>query len=177
MYLKELSSAKPSPGGGSAGALALSLGAGLAEMALKVSRRKFSGSVLNKIDFNLKELKNVRQKALKLSGKDARVFQRFSLEKDPAKKQKLLKQALDVSLEIGRLAVLSAGIIDKTSGWIKKNIASDRDIGAMLTASALKAAVLNAEINLKYLALEDKKNQGRLREIKQALAGVKKYFL
>ncbi len=146
-YLSDLSSPKPSPGGGSVAGLVLSLGIGLFEMALNISNKQKHKTA----DRIAKELSKIREKSLLLIDEDCLVFKRYSQERDRSKKQLLLKEALKTSLNIAKLSLRVFDIAKKSQKYIKKGIVTDFAISVHCLSVAVEASLLNAKVNLIYL--------------------------
>jgi methenyltetrahydrofolate cyclohydrolase len=163
-YIDALANAAPTPGGGSASAVAGSMAAALVVMVCEVTLGK------EKYQSVADELRNVRAKAealkdqlVGLAGRDEsaydEVIKAFRLPKltDGEKVlrrqeiQSALKRATDVPLETalacGQVLNLASQIVEK----INPNALSDLGTAGLLAGAALKGARLNVIINASNL--------------------------
>lgn len=159
-YINDLAAKQPVPGGGSAAAVALGLGAALVSMLGRYSSGKVQAK---KIASLIKKNEKIRKQALSLVDEDAKVFfelyKVFKLPSANKKKkllmQKYLKQAAGVPVEICVLSLKAMETCAQIAAWTNKNLISDAGCAAYFIESAFNSARLNVEINLKYI--KDKK--------------------
>ena len=157
-YLSELSSAAPTPGGGSVAGITASLGAGLIckVASLTVGKEKYK-SVELEMQNILKRAKEFREKFSKLAIEDEEAYKKlsdvFKLPKDERKDRinEALKDAIDVPLKVCKAAhgaiKLCIPLIQKGN----KNLITDTGIASLMLKCAFESAMLNVEINLKYI--------------------------
>jgi formiminotetrahydrofolate cyclodeaminase len=158
-FLERLSSATPTPGGGSAAALAGGLSASLVAMV--------AGLSANHRKPKQKELMGVRKKALALQGRFLRameedaasyekVIEAYRLPKDTRKehlaRSKAIQRAYRNAIVTPRLvSLLSIQLFDLCEKLLlkgKKSAMSDVGVAAFLADSALRGGMLNIRINL-----------------------------
>ncbi|MDQ6694566.1 MAG: cyclodeaminase/cyclohydrolase family protein [Chloroflexota bacterium] len=160
-FIRELASANPTPGGGSASALAGAMSAAMVEMAcnLTIGREKFRDVE--------EELQTVLGRATKLRGAmldavddDTQAYNAVSQahklprSTEDEKKQRTetmqaaLQQASEVPLAVARAAQetmqLAAIAVQKSN----PNVASDAKVAILLAEAARDGAIANVEINL-----------------------------
>jgi formiminotetrahydrofolate cyclodeaminase len=167
-FITQLASASPTPGGGSASALAGAMAAAMVEMAcnLTVGREKFKDAEAQLLVV-LSRATELREQMLEAVDEDTEAYnavsQAYKLPKasDEEKSartaaiQNALKQASDVpfrvakaAAEISQLAVIA---IEKSN----PNVASDARVARLLADAARDGAVANVEINLSSITDED----------------------
>lgn len=164
-FVEELSSNSPAPGGGSAAALAASLGSALGSMVFNLTVGK---KVYNEYDENKKALilnslekTNInRNEFLRLMEKDAEEFlelmDAFKLPKNTEEEKSLREEkieegyikALQVPLSVAEKAYEIYDYIIIAANYGNKNAVSDAGVAALLLQAAIESAVLNVKINL-----------------------------
>lgn len=145
LFLNELGSASPAPGGGAAAALTAALGAALLEM---VSR-------LNRDAVTAKKARRIKQRLEKLMVLDAKAFEKvYAMYKNKASCCSLAYQSAirnaaappeaicELSAEAVRLALSQK---NKTSRWL----ISDLKECVLLLKASFESARLNVNVNLK----------------------------
>lgn len=163
-FLKELSSAQPTPGGGSTAALVGALGCALVEMTnnLTVGKEAYS-DVEDEMRSGLQMAEQLRTSCTCLINDDIQAFQKlmavYRLPKETQEEkvfrqeqiQTALLQAADVPLQIARrnLELLKLAQVSASKG--NKNVVSDAVSGALLAYAALQIGVLNVKTNLDLL--------------------------
>jgi len=185
-FLKKLSSATPTPGGGSVSALAGALSASLVAMVAGLSP-------------NHKRMKEIKRKALVIQNRllkaideDARsyngVMKAFRLPKDTEKQRfvrtKAIQKAYQKATVIPQLVCQqSIKLLEYSQVLIQKgnpNAISDAGVAAFLADSALKGGLLNIGINSAPVRDQAfRKNMGLLagkseKRRKQLLEGIHK---
>jgi formiminotetrahydrofolate cyclodeaminase len=155
-YLDDLAAKLPAPGGGSAAALAGSMGAALLSMVANFTagKEKYKG-VEEQIKRALASSEELRFKLVKLVDDDVAAYQKASqvFRLPPAEKEKrlegALKEAMAVPLEVCRLChsglLLSKELVDIGN----VNLVSDVGVAVCLFEAGFQSAFLNVEINLK----------------------------
>lgn len=155
-YCEKLGSTSPTPGGGSAVALVLSLGASSAEKAVRFSLNDYSEEFLN-------SLIEIRDSGLQLSENDqlffsqwmeARKLPKTSDDEKKIREEKVnyfAKQSILVPYEISKRAIRLLEIIQDFVPHCNKWLISDLGVGASLARSAFDGAVFNIYTNFPYL--------------------------
>ncbi len=142
-YLKELSERRIVPGGGSAAALAASLGAGLNLMVINYSE-------------DLLEEKQKQERILErltiLIDEDCRVFSEL-MDKISAKEeaQKEYESAAGVPMEVCRNCEESMSITSRIAKKANQHLVSDVGCAAHMLKSAFCSAWINVKVNLEYI--------------------------
>lgn len=164
-----LCSNAPAPGGGSASALAGSLGAALAAMvcSLTVGRKKYEE--FQELAREGSEIgTRLKDEFLEAMEKDTDAFNAFSdamaLPKEtPEQKaarseamQKALELCIESPLHIMALSFETVKLIDRMFGKTNANAISDLGVGALMIGTAVQGAWLNVLINLGGLKDEAK---------------------
>jgi len=156
-FLDRVASAEPTPGGGSASAVAGAMAAALLAMVSRLTKTKEGGvsidTVAAKMDQN-------RMTLLDLAAKDAQAFDdvmramRLSKETDDQRRerqqtiQRTLIEATAVPLAVAAHArdVLKSAVPVAREGNV--NAVSDAGVAALLAHAAVHGAILNVRINL-----------------------------
>ncbi|RKY32952.1 MAG: hypothetical protein DRP74_01285 [Candidatus Omnitrophota bacterium] len=140
-YLDDLSARLPAPGGGSAAALAASLGASLISMVANftLGKPKYA-KYESEIEAVLGKSEELRQEFLKLVDLDVTAY-----------KSKDLKEALNVPLMVCRLCLEAIRLCPPLIKKGNVNLISDVAVAAVLLESGFASAKFNVEINLKYM--------------------------
>ena len=163
-----LGSDAPAPGGGSAAALAGSLGAALSAMvsALTLGRKKYAEyQELAQLGFDrASELKEAFLDAME---RDTEVFNSFSAamglpKETPEEKaarsaamQNALVQCIESPLHMMELAFEAMKLTQELLGKTNSNALSDLGVAALMLGTAVQGAWLNVLINLGSLKDED----------------------
>src|SRR5437868_10763681 len=160
-FIEQLASASPTPGGGSASALAGAMAAAMVEMAcnLTVGREKFR-DVEEEMQAVLARAKELRLQMLNAVDEDTKAYNavseayKMSRASDAEKAertsaiQSALKYASEVPLRVAQAAAETyelAGIAIQKSN---PNVASDARVAQLLAEAARAGAAANVEINL-----------------------------
>ncbi|MBU3956882.1 cyclodeaminase/cyclohydrolase family protein [Patescibacteria group bacterium] len=167
-FLKDLSSKKPAPGGGSASALA---GAMAAALVNKVAILTIGKGKYKDVEEEFKQLSNraikLQSELFKLADKDAKAFMDVIKTKSS---QEAIKRAAEVPLETAQksLAVLKMACYASEHG--NQNLRSDAFCAIELTTAAIYGALENVRANLPYI--KDEKYLGELKDkVDQVLNG------
>src|SRR5581483_3124484 len=160
-FLDQLASASPAPGGGSAAALAGALGAALVAMVCRLTiGRKNYQHLDPEFEKILTRADALRADLLRWMDEDAAAYSRVmdayhlpkETEQDKTTRNAAIQNALKLAAEIPlKVATACAKVLEMsetvaTQG--NKNAASDGGAGALMAEAALRAAILNVEINL-----------------------------
>jgi methenyltetrahydrofolate cyclohydrolase len=167
-FTDALASGAPTPGGGSASALAGALAAGLVAMVARNTAANPSfadrGEALREIEA---EAETRRAELVALVDADAAAFDRvmaaFRLPKDTEElKQARSREiqagyrgAAEPPLEVCRHALAVLALAARVAELGNPNAVSDAGVAALLAASALEGAALNVEINLGSIKDDD----------------------
>lgn len=161
MFLDELASSSPAPGGGSVAALAGAMGAALSSMVCNLTKGKQGyETVQDEIHEILKKSERLREDLTELIDRDTEAFNEvmtaLKMPKDTEELkaqrkiviQTAFKHAAEVPLETARksLQVLDVAYIVAQKG--NTNSISDAAVSALMAQSAAQAAILNVRINL-----------------------------
>lgn len=144
LYLDDLAAKLPAPGGGSAAALTAALGQALASMVINFTIGKPKYAQFQKdLVLALEKSERLRQEFLDLVDRDVEAYN----SKDPRK-------ALDIPIMVARLCFEGIKILPELINKGNVNLISDVAVAAQLLESAFSAAVVNVEINLKFIGDE-----------------------
>ncbi len=162
-YTARLASGEPTPGGGSASALVVSLGIGLIEMAIQLTKGKKKFEEFSSLyEAALKELDLLRKRSIDCVDEDGEAFAAFMelyktkptedmAESHGAEMEKALDRAGRVPLEAMKAGVEALYWADKLKDAINPFVKSDLVGGVELIYGALRSLILNVEINLSSL--------------------------
>ncbi|MFA5101775.1 MAG: cyclodeaminase/cyclohydrolase family protein [Candidatus Thermoplasmatota archaeon] len=168
MFLDELASDSPAPGGGSVAALSGALGAALSSMVCNLTRGKQGyETVQDEMTELLQKSEALRQDLTDLIDKDTDAFNEVmkalklpkETEEQKAQRKNALqtafKQAAEIPLETARkcLQILDVAHIVAKKG--NKNSITDAGVSALLAQTGVQAAMLNVRINLSSIKDED----------------------
>lgn len=163
-FLDILASSSPTPGGGSASALAGALAAGLTSMVcnLTIGKKKYE-EVSEELTRVLQSSEELRQRLTKLVEEDSEAFNRvmaaFRLPKETQEEketrsrqiEEATKGAAKVPLEVMEEALRVLDLSQVVAEKGNPNSISDAGVAALLAWSAVEGADLNVEINLSSL--------------------------
>jgi methenyltetrahydrofolate cyclohydrolase len=156
-YLGRVSSADPTPGGGSVASLTAALAAALGSMVAAISDKKSPDRDAGKL---AERCTSMREALLELSTDDEAAFRNvieaLRLPKDdPSRADRLdivLRAAADVPMTVGRTCLDLLAILESLSVSSSRHAVSDVGAAAYLALAALQASRLNVQINAIYLA-------------------------
>jgi formiminotetrahydrofolate cyclodeaminase len=175
-FAEELASNSPAPGGGSAAALAASLGSALGSMVfnLTIGKKAYNeydeetkGSILKALE----ETNINKAEFLNLMEKDAEEFLElmaaFKLPKNTEEEKAIRNEkieegyikALQVPLAVAEKSYEIYKYIELSANYGNKNAISDAGVAALLLQTAIESAVLNVKINLSGINDETYKAQ------------------
>ena len=162
-YLDDLAAKLPAPGGGSVAALLGALGAALISMVANftVGKERFK-DVEEEVRRILGESERLRGALLSLVDEDVTAYKTVSealkLPKGPERDEKVeeaLREAAKVPAEVLerslRVLELASELVDKGN----PSLITDVGIAAMAAYAAMYSALLNIEINLKWMRDEE----------------------
>jgi formiminotetrahydrofolate cyclodeaminase len=158
-YLDDLAARKPTPGGGSAGALAGALAAGLLSMAVNFSIGKNPKND-KKLKTILKQSEKLRKKMGNLIDEDVQAYKNVwlafkSLTATKAKKQSALKGAAKVPMQVAQYGAEIIKLNKKLLPICNPRLISDVASSLLLAGSAVEIGIINIKENLAII--KDKK--------------------
>lgn len=149
-YLQRLSERTPTPGGGSAAALAGALGAALISMVANYSLGKGkSPEIEAEIKKTLQQSEKLRERLLELVDLDAQAYLGVveARKKDDPAKKAAAQKAREVPLEIGRRCYEAVELTPYLVSHGNTYLLSDIQVGNELLLSAFRSAMINVRIN------------------------------
>jgi formiminotetrahydrofolate cyclodeaminase/predicted GIY-YIG superfamily endonuclease len=160
-FLDELASASPTPGGGSASALAAAMGAAMVSMAcnLTIGREKFK-DVEAELQAVRVQAEALRRDLTAAVDEDTAAYSAVSAayklpkgtdEEKAARTaaiQAALRGATDVPLKVARAAATLLPLTEIAQRKANPNVASDARVAEMLARAGRDGAIANVEINL-----------------------------
>lgn len=163
-FLDALAAKQSTPGGGGAAALTGSQAAGLLSMVINftLGNKKYA-DVQSEMELFLKESESLRQELLSLADEDETAFEAVSAcygmprktEEEKAARTAALQDAL---LEAARVPFVTAerslAVMQMVQPVAEKgntNVVSDAGVALYLGHAALQAALINVNINLKFI--------------------------
>ncbi len=160
-YLADAAAAKPTPGGGSASALAGAAGAAMACMAANftIGKEKYKDA-WPRVGELLAVCERARRELLEVVDEDAAAYAHVSAAYGMARStpdekerraeaiQAALKQAIAPPLKALLACTDAIAVLDELAGLANPNLVSDVGVAAALLGGALDGAALNVEINL-----------------------------
>ena len=161
-FIDELSSAKPVPGGGGACAAVGALAAALGMMVgnLTVGKKRYA-DVEEEIKGALARLKELKNRLIELTDKDAECFEPLSrayglpreTQEEKAHKERVLEKAL-YEASIVPLELMECLKLLEEKG--SRRAVSDAGVGILFAQAALNGASLNVFINTKLMKDREK---------------------
>lgn len=163
-FLEELSSEKPTPGGGGAAALGGAQGVALGEMVINLTlgKKKYA-DVEEEMQLLLVRLEEIRAEFLRLADEDARVFAplaaAYGLPSGTEEEKKHKEEVLETHLLAASLipktvmeqAVEAIKIMDILAHKGSRLAVSDVGVGVSFLRTALLGAKMNVSINTKFM--------------------------
>ena len=157
-YLEATASNKPTPGGGSAAAMAGALAAALTQMVagLTVGRKAYA-DVSDQAEVILQQAADLRQSLTAAIVADMQAFDALmaawrNKELEGAEKQAAIEAATlgaaEVPLQVARLARQVAELAQTIAAIGNRNATTDATAGAILAHAAVQIALLNVRVNL-----------------------------
>ena len=171
-----LASSSPTPGGGGVSALVAGLGAGLGVMVgcLTAGKKKYAEHEAEISEITA-EARRIQQRLLELIDEDAGCFEplskAYSMPKNaPGREERMescLLLAASAPMEIAEASCRAVELMERFSGIGSSLAVSDAGCGAVLCASALKAAALNVYANTRLMKNREKAEEmnGKVREM------------
>jgi len=181
-YLDDVSSAAPTPGGGSVAAVVAALGASLGSMVTAISASKSENSQIGKL---ATECAAFREAFLRLSIEDQSAFDAvmsaLKLPKDDANRSERIeatvKAAAEVPLTVARSCLDLLIVLESLAELASRHCISDVGAAAHLALAALRSSLLNVHINITFMKNKDAadkfeasaaqlENEGRIRSLR-----------
>lgn len=167
-FLDDLASGEPTPGGGSAAALAGALGAALAAMVarLTVGRKRYA-DVEPSMQAVLDEADGLRIRLTQLVTEDAQAYEAvraaYKLPKeselDQHERSVAIQSALQAAsatpLETMRACIATMQLAERAASLGNVNAAADGAVGVLLAYAGLQGAALNVRVNLGSIENQD----------------------
>ncbi len=168
MFLDDLASSSPAPGGGSVAALSGALGAALTSMVcnLTIGKKKYTD-----VDADMKKIlaqaEELRSTFTTLIDTDTlafnKVMEAYGLPKDTEPQKALrsaaireaTKEATLVPLEVMKHCIDALALAQEVASRGNTNSISDAGVSALMLHAACEGAALNVRINLNSLADSD----------------------
>ena len=177
-YLKELSSKKPTPGGGSAAAYVGALGAGCISMAFLYSEKeKTDVSSRDRYKKLQEAISKIQHELLKATDEDARVFDEF-MEASGEEKQVTLTGCANIAVMISHFSFSLYRLVIENSSLFSSSLRSDLVIGLSLLKVSSQMSLINVRINKK--GIEDKETvellDKKTQEVEKGLKGLEDKF-
>jgi formiminotetrahydrofolate cyclodeaminase len=174
IFLDDLASKTPTPGGGSAAAIMGAMGAALVSMIcnLTIGKKKYE-SVDDKMQAVLHKAEKLREQLTGMIATDVDVFDQvmaaYGLPKNTdeeknqrsASIQSALKAATDVPLSCARACAEVIALSREVAEKGNLNLVSDAGVAVLAAQAALKSAALNVYINVGGIKDEDFAQQRR----------------
>lgn len=164
-FNKKLGSTSPTPGGGAAAGISLSMGAACVEKAARFSLGE------KELHDLVDKFVNIREEGLKLSDKDQKAFQAWQesrkLSKGTEEEKRIRKEKIDqyaaecamIPYQICKHSHKLIGLIQDFIQYCNKWLISDAAIGALLSKAAYDSSIFNITINLPYIKDKKIKNE------------------
>ncbi len=172
-YIDDLAAKQPTPGGGSAAALAGAMGSALLEMVCNftIGNKKYKDIEDIAADC-LISVRGIREKFLLLVVEDTKIYSSICAAfktKDEKIIDNALKQGYHISLKMCELAKAGMTIALNLTEKSNVNLITDVGCGAELLKAGFESGVFNAEINLKGI-----KDASFVEKERVSLGGLKK---
>ena len=159
-YLDAVSSAAPTPGGGSVAAVVAALGAALGSMVTAISAGK---SEKSQIDELAAECAAFRETFLRLSIEDQSAFDAvmaaLKLPKDDANRSERIeatvKAAAEVPLTVAQSCLDLLIVLESLVELASRHCISDVGAATHLALAALRSSLLNVHINVTFMKNKD----------------------
>jgi formiminotetrahydrofolate cyclodeaminase len=183
-FLERLSSPAPTPGGGSASALAGATAAALLHMVLALTGGRPGAPDDDTLSALRGEAASGQSELLRLVQLDATAYDAVvtarrlprttELEAESRRVQvgSATREATRVPLEIVRRGARVLELAERVAAIGNRNAISDVGVAALLAAAATRGAALNVRVNLPYLPADDPLRQEAATELDRLLAPV-----
>lgn len=156
-YLEDLAAKRPAPGGGSASALAASIGASLISMVANytVGNPKYKACEEQAADIMVRA-QQFNDKLHDLIDKDVAAYEKLSghmkeLRADPAKLDRAFKDAMQPPFEVCKIAAECMKLCRELVKCGNKNLISDTATAVLMLEAAFFSAKYNVYANMKFV--------------------------
>ncbi|ACA59535.1 cyclodeaminase/cyclohydrolase family protein [Candidatus Desulforudis audaxviator] len=163
-FLERAGSGDPTPGGGSAAAVAGALGAAMAAMVaeLTLGRARYR-DVEPEVRALLKEAGGLRRELETLASEDstafARLLETYRMAQNTDQEQEerrmaiqaALSQAAEVPLEVARAGLETLRLAERLAAIGNEQALSDAGVAAYLAAASVRSALMNVLINARQI--------------------------
>jgi len=155
-FLEAAAAKQPTPGGGSAAALAGALAATMGEMVLNYSLgKKGLENHAEKLKAGLEEFRRTREIMLELMAEDQSAYEELAAARkgtDLAKRQQAIMICARVPQTIAGTAVAILELADELVEKVNQYLLSDLAVCAELAMATTRAAIYNVRVNLPDVA-------------------------
>ncbi len=168
-FLNDLSSKKPTPGGGAASALAGATGAALVSKVAILSQKREKAGEFKKIE---KKANQLEKELLRMADEDCQAFERVMKAYRIKREEKIQEALKEAALLPLRTAEKSVEVVKLASYCTKEGnqkAVSDVRVGIELATSAVYGALENVRINLEEI--KDEKFCGEIKDEMEELLG------
>jgi formiminotetrahydrofolate cyclodeaminase len=183
--VERLASSDPVPGGGSASALAGSMGAALVHMVVELTVDRPAAAGHEEALTEVRAAAEARQsELLDLAELDANAYaavviaRRLPKESEQQRQARAvqiaaaIREAIRVPLATARAASEVLELTGRLAPIGNRNAISDVGVAALLAVTAVRGAALNVEINLPSVTADDQLRDGAASEIEGLLSGL-----
>ncbi len=176
-FIGKLSAATPTPGGGTAAAVAGAMAAALLSMAASISLKRSPEEKALREARDCSE--RLRESLLDLANRDSAAYERvveaYRLPKDTEEEKRLrkariqeaLREAAEVPLRTAELALEVLETARRMKGEIRRSVLSDLLVAVRLAHAGVHAALYNVDVNLS--SMEDEEVRKELWEKRRTL--------
>ncbi|GGD80485.1 cyclodeaminase/cyclohydrolase family protein [Paenibacillus nasutitermitis] len=173
-FLEKAGSASPTPGGGSAAALAAALGASMGSMVTRLTTGSKFESVQSDMDAITKQMADAVPRCEAIMLQDMESFEAYmralALPRQTDSEKAFRKQAIgsaavraaEVPLSLMMLCKELMQLLNDSVMKVNRNVISDWGIAALMLEAAMQSAWLTVEINL--VSIPDAAAVSRMRE-------------
>ena len=185
-YLDELSSDKPTPGGGGTSALVAALGISLAIMVARIAIRKLEQLDREQLNKAIELLEKLRKNAEETVDLDPKVYEEVMASykhaknvSDPEQAAKQIETALANSFrlqaDLALLIAMAKELLNSVGAFAKGSIRNDLIVSSGLLDGAFQGAAATARINIVYMKDAKKKKhfEEALRKVEQKFKKIK----
>ena len=184
-YLKKLSSGAPTPGGGSASALAAALGTALILMVARIVRKKSPKKERVRLDRAIRSLNKVMRDAEQVVDLDVKVYraliESYRAERS-VKQSALARRRIETALnnsfrlqaDLAMLVLLAKENMGVVHRAARGSIANDLVVARGFLDAAFRGALATAKINLAYMKSQKKEHfRSGLDQLEKRYYGIK----
>lgn len=183
--IERLATSEPTPGGGSASALAGAMGAALVQMVVALTNGRPSASESQAELTQIAAAAAISQsELLNLAELDALAYaaviraRRLPKETEREREARTVqvaaatREATRAPMHVARIAATVFELAERVAPIGNPNAVSDVGVAALLAAAAIRGAALNVRINLPYLEADEPLRDEAAAEVDRVLAGL-----